>query len=299
MTIKKVKGGYKVFSKSTGKPLSKEPKTYNEAIRQEYAIMKSKEARRKKRRMKKNPAWSFSDHYDPFDYRVWLGPEGEIIEIANGAGNHHTKVALELIEEMYPEKQWSEATAYRKMREDGWIRIMGTQSDLFDLDRDAIILLADWIEDNIPRYTEWHYHIYDVKNNVSYAGMPWSSLENRRLRDVKTHMVKMNPGEIELFNDHVDSYRDEQYYTLIATRNGDYVGSIDYSTYGREVSITLIRVEEGERRKGIGTAMLKELERLWPDHYIEAGPVTKIGYEFFKSAGYHIDPHNILKGTVD
>ena len=45
MTIRKVSGGYKLYSKSTGRPLSKKPKTKAGALRQERAIQASKSRR--------------------------------------------------------------------------------------------------------------------------------------------------------------------------------------------------------------------------------------------------------------
>lgn len=45
--LKKVKGGWKLYSKSTGKPLSKKPKSKEAAQRQERAIQAAKAKRRK------------------------------------------------------------------------------------------------------------------------------------------------------------------------------------------------------------------------------------------------------------
>lgn len=46
MVIRKVKGGFKLFSKKTGKPLSKKPITKKAALRQERAIQASKRRRK-------------------------------------------------------------------------------------------------------------------------------------------------------------------------------------------------------------------------------------------------------------
>jgi len=79
------------------------------------------------------------------------------------------------------------------------------------------------------------------------------------------------PADMKFYDGVRDSYKDEVYGTLLAYKPGldwdnpqpGYVyGKIDWSKYDGVTKIDWIRVADKFKRKGVGTAMVKELERL-------------------------------------
>jgi hypothetical protein len=107
----------------------------------------------------------------------------------------------------------------------------------------------------------------------------------------------------------VDSYKGQNYCNLIAKdKDGKFVGAIAFSTYGNQIHISMIHTKTNERRKGIATAMAKELQREYPDHEIIWGMTTLAGSKFleklprtFKSGRWKvketISPHRAAKNT--
>lgn len=93
------------------------------------------------------------------------------------------------------------------------------------------------------------------------------------------------------FKDHLlDSYSGQSNMRLIAERDGKVCGGIDYVVFGDEISVSMIEVDESERRKGVGTALLKELQRLYPDNHLEMGWFTEDGAKLWNSI-----PKKIIK----
>lgn len=94
-----------------------------------------------------------------------------------------------------------------------------------------------------------------------------------------------------VFKDYlVDSYSGQSNMKLIAERDGKVCGGIDYVIFGDEISVSMIEVDESERRKGVGTALLKELQRLYPDTHLEMGWFTEDGAKLWNSI-----PKKIIK----
>jgi len=81
-----------------------------------------------------------------------------------------------------------------------------------------------------------------------------------------------------------DSHHDQMFCNLIAKDvNENAVGYIEYAISDKEINIEMIKTKEGERRKGIATLMAKELQKKYPDHYIQWGMTTSDGAPFVKS----------------
>lgn len=71
--------------------------------------------------------------------------------------------------------------------------------------------------------------------------------------------------------------------TLFAQRGDVVVGRVDYSVYNRTPAIQIVEVEEDHRRKGYGTALIKQLQREFAGVEIGLGVATEDGREFVSS----------------
>jgi GNAT superfamily N-acetyltransferase len=65
--------------------------------------------------------------------------------------------------------------------------------------------------------------------------------------------------------------------TLTFWQSREVVGYINYSVYQGEVHIQMIKVSPDHRRKGIGSEMLRALQREYPDTEIDVGSLTDDG----------------------
>lgn len=80
------------------------------------------------------------------------------------------------------------------------------------------------------------------------------------------------------FDNQMNGYHHGQKdFTLVALANGIEVGYINYSEYTGEPSIQYIDVATDFTRRGIGTALVKKLQMLYPDREIDWGSMTDDG----------------------
>jgi hypothetical protein len=76
----------------------------------------------------------------------------------------------------------------------------------------------------------------------------------------------------------------ENFLVLRAYDHDEVVGSVEYSTYRDDLSIKMIRtIRDADKRKGIATALAKELQRLYPTHEVIWGTTTGDGHKFLKT----------------
>ncbi len=71
--------------------------------------------------------------------------------------------------------------------------------------------------------------------------------------------------------------------TLSFSKEGQIIGYIDYSYYRGEVHIQMIKVKPDYRRQGLGSDLLRALQKEYPDTEINVGGTTDEGHEFVKS----------------
>jgi ribosomal protein S18 acetylase RimI-like enzyme len=95
--------------------------------------------------------------------------------------------------------------------------------------------------------------------------------------------------DLTFANIHEDSAHGEHYYTLAAyeglpdhENHSNIRGYIQYSDFQGEIYIKYIFVGKQYRRMGVATALMDELQKLYPDVEIDRGWATEEGNLFFE-----------------
>ena len=88
-------------------------------------------------------------------------------------------------------------------------------------------------------------------------------------------------SQVEYHDEALDFYRGQANNRLKAFKNEKVVGWIDYSVFNDEIFINHIKVLE--KRKGIGSNLLKKLQELYPENELQMGGMTEEGHELWKS----------------
>lgn len=74
-----------------------------------------------------------------------------------------------------------------------------------------------------------------------------------------------------------DAYSGQTNHVMTALLDKEPVGTLQYTVFRDEPSISMIDVPEQHRRRGIGMSLVKELQRQFPDTEIEWGMLTPEG----------------------
>jgi hypothetical protein len=102
-------------------------------------------------------------------------------------------------------------------------------------------------------------------NNGKYSG---STLVNESVQ-LKSEMIDHHSGQSD--------------FKITATEGGNGAGTLDYTVYNNEVSISMIEVPESSRRKGIARQMLQFLQKEYPNSEIKWGYTTDDGSKLKQS----------------
>lgn len=82
---------------------------------------------------------------------------------------------------------------------------------------------------------------------------------------------------ISLSHEVTDSYSGQTNAVITATRDGATAGTLEYSVFNGIPEISMVRVDEGSRRMGVGSELVRELQRMFPDQEIRWGMMTDEG----------------------
>lgn len=87
----------------------------------------------------------------------------------------------------------------------------------------------------------------------------------------------------------------ESYYTMSYTQDGKVVGTLEYGEYDGEPNVKMVEVDPEYRRKGIGTKLLQELQRKYPDVEIDFGMSTPDGTKLLDAITYDVTDNAIVE----
>lgn len=80
----------------------------------------------------------------------------------------------------------------------------------------------------------------------------------------------------------------ETYFTMSYTQDGKVLGTLEYGEYDGEPNVKMIEVSPEYRRQGIGTKLLQELQKKYPDTEINFGMSTPDGTKLLNSITYDV-----------
>jgi len=83
--------------------------------------------------------------------------------------------------------------------------------------------------------------------------------------------------DLQFRDENTGAHSGQSDFTLRAYDGVQEVGHIDYVVYQGAISISMISVPKGKRRNGHATALVRELQRQYPDIEIDWGGMTQQG----------------------
>jgi ribosomal protein S18 acetylase RimI-like enzyme/8-oxo-dGTP pyrophosphatase MutT (NUDIX family) len=100
----------------------------------------------------------------------------------------------------------------------------------------------------------------------------------------------MQPADLNFREEMRGYHHGQSDMILFANEGGTTVGYVEYAVYQGEPSVQMLRVSPEFRRKGYGTAILKELQRRFPNTEIELGMQTEEGSQLVKKLNFKEEP---------
>ena len=86
----------------------------------------------------------------------------------------------------------------------------------------------------------------------------------------------------------------ETYFTMSYMQDGKEVAKLDYGVYEDTPNVKMIEVDPEYRRKGIGTKLLQELQKKYPNAEINFGMTTTDGTKLLENATYDVTDEAVV-----
>jgi 2'-5' RNA ligase/GNAT superfamily N-acetyltransferase len=147
----------------------------------------------------------------------------------------------------------------------------------------------------VVAYTQNEVYGVDIPHAVyeTGGGYSWKKVPGVQFTadDVEVFPLNVDPSEfskqgaaVQFTTETRGAHHGQTDMTLFAEVNGQRVGYVEYSDYNDQPSVQYIKVTD--KRKGYGTALLKELQRMYPNIEIDLGGTTDEGTKLVESLNF-------------
>ena len=111
--------------------------------------------------------------------------------------------------------------------------------------------------------------------------------------------TKVNPPKQENITESTTGQSDgETYFTMSYEQDGKVVGTVQYGEFEGKPNVKMIEVDPEYRRQGIGTKLLQELQKKYPDIEIDFGMSTEDGSKLIESATYSVENTEVTQKSA-
>ena len=101
--------------------------------------------------------------------------------------------------------------------------------------------------------------------------------------------TKTEKNNITIDNEVNDFHSGETFSTMTAKIDGKVAGTLEYSEYEGKPSVKMVEVSPEYRRKGVGTKLLQELQKAYPNTEIDFGMLTDDGAKLINKSTYEVE----------
>lgn len=112
--------------------------------------------------------------------------------------------------------------------------------------------------------------------------------EQTEVKPPKTNITESTNGQSD----------GETYFTMSYEQDGKVVGTVQYGEFEGKPNVKMIEVDPEYRRQGIGTKLLQELQKKYPDVEIDFGMATEDGSKLIESATYSVENTEVTQKTA-
>ena len=125
--------------------------------------------------------------------------------------------------------------------------------------------------------------------------VPGADEVNPVVEQTKVNPPIQTPNIKESTTGHADG---ETHFTMSYEQDGKVVGTVKYGEFDGKPNVKMIEVDPEYRRQGIGTKLLQELQKKYPDIEIDFGMATEDGSKLLESATYSVENTDVTQKTA-